>query len=695
MSGELRKVFFSDQPKYPQQGMAPSWNSGKIWTKSYTYMKMHVWRLFCCLFLFSSYYGKAQKSNWKKDFNGAINFYSLSDAGIFVVGTNDALYGINPEDGKEIWRLEEFRKISEEALTPIANSPLAAIVDRGMMVQHAVINTVTGQVVCHTKDLGFSTVNKRFANARLGAVLFSGMNKKGKACLMLVDAVTGEKRFEVERVFDKNTEVICSDVYAVNKDVLLISTTKAVYCLDAKTGAEKWRSEIKTDPPVVQQSESDKKNPFSGFGKSANKMNAQMAVAVSSKFFQVKDASKVYFFNNDYFTCFDWSAGKEVWERQELKSPLNNYILDDRGIIVTTNQRGENYGKQGGLVGKAMGGGNKARMYMFDYATGKQLLQDEIEVAGNVVGYSYDNTGKRMVIATASDKGTNKIDIIDVDAGKQAIKKPLKVSGNIRDIKLVSKGLLYITDEELNIMDLETGGDAWGKSMKVKDYVVHGFKDDNEMYMAVDGALYKFDANTSVPTKIGAIEMDGKESPSGLQFVNGGLVLSSSQNLKYFGLDGKEGWKVYRPAPGVSLAGKIALGVVAAASVAMMAANSYQAGYASAGGATYKGQYMSNQAAADSYARDADNWGAIAVASFQAMNKRFKATRTTATMQSILTKTDDGKDDGVGIEIYSKENGKKEGAVVLHDKKPEYFFDDIGRIVFWKTSDRNFTGVFF
>jgi hypothetical protein len=254
---------------------------------------------------------------------------------------------------------------------------------------------------------------------------------------------------------------------------------------------------------------------------------------------------------------------------------------------------------------------------------------------------------------------------------------------------------LYITDEEINIMDLETGGDAWGKSIKVKDYVVHGFKDENTMYMAVDGDLLKFDVATSTPTKIGSVSLDGKESPSGMQFVNGGLVLSSSQNIKYFDLTGKEGWKVYRPAPGVSLAGKIALGVVAVASVAMMAANSYQAGYAAAGGATYKGQYMSNQSAADSYARDADNWGAIAVASFQAMNKRFKATRTTATMQSILTKTDDGKDEGVGIEIYNKETGSKEGSVVLRDKKPEYFFDDIGRIVFWKRNDNNFTGVTF
>jgi outer membrane protein assembly factor BamB len=655
-----------------------------------------LFKILCAMtILLVSLAGMAQKSNWEKNFPGGINFYSVSDAGIFIVGTNDALYGINPEDGKEIWKLPEFKKITEDAFNPIPFSPLAAIVDRGMMVQHAVINTVTGQVVCNTKDLGFSTVNKRFANAKLGAVLFSGMNKKGKACLMLVDAATGEKRFEVERVFDKNTEVICSEVYAINKDLFLIATTKAIYCIDARTGEEKWRSEMKTDPPIVQPDAKDSKNPFAAFGKGMNKIQAKMAVAVSSKFFQVTDPSRVYFFNNDYFTCYEWATGKEVWQRQELSSPLNNYILDDRGIIVTTNQRSENYGKQGGLMGKALGGGNKAKMYMFDYATGKQLLQDEIDVAGNVIGYNYDNTGKRIVIATANDKGSNKIDIIDVAAGKEAIKKPLRVSGNIRDIKLVSKGLLYITDEEINIMDLETGGDAWGKSIKVKDYVVHGFKDENTMYMAVDGDLIKFDVATSTPTKIGSVSLDGKENPSGMQFVNGGLVLSSSQNIKSFDLTGKEGWKVYRPAPGVSLAGKIALGVVAVASVAMMAANSYQAGYAAAGGATYKGQYMSNQAASDSYARDADNWGAIAVASFQAMNKRFKATRTTATMQSILTKTDDGKDEGVGIEIYNKETGSKEGAVVLRDKKPEYFFDDIGRIVFWKRNDNSFTGVFF
>ncbi|TAD86626.1 MAG: hypothetical protein EAY75_07765 [Bacteroidetes bacterium] len=652
----------------------------------------------CQTFFYAAF---AQPKNWEKNFGGNINFYNLSDAGIFIVGTNDALYGLNPVDGKEIWKLEEFRKISEEAFSAIENSPLAAIVDRGMMVEHAIINTVTGQVVCKTKDLGMATVNKRFSNAILGGVLFGGINKKGKPTLMLVDAVTGEKRFEAEKVFDKNTEVICSDVYALSKDAFMISTTKAVYCVNAKTGEEIWRSEIKTDAPVITAPAPANKgmfsNPFAGVGgKSMNAMQAKLATAVSSKFFQVTDQTKVYFFNNDYFTCFDAANGKELWTRQEMKSPLNNYILDDRGIIVTTNQRDENYGKQKGLLGKAIGGGNKARMYMFDYNTGNQLLKEDIEVAGNVVGYSYDATGNKIVIATSSDKGKNRIDIIDITAGKQAIPKPLKVDGEIKDIKLVSKGLLYITENEINILDINTGADAWGKSIKVKDYVVHGFKNENDAYMAVDGTLYKFDCNTSTPTSIGTISLQGKdETPNRLQFTDDGLALSSSQNIVGFGLDGKEKWKVYRAAPGVSVIGKIALGVLAVASTAMMAANSYQAGYASAGGATAKGQYMSNQSAANSYQRNADNWGNIAVASFQAMGKRFKATRAAGDMQSILTKTADGTDEGVGIEIYSKTNGKKEGAVVLKDKKPEYFFDDIGRIVFWKTGNSSFTGVLF
>jgi hypothetical protein len=62
------------------------------------------------------------------------------------------------------------------------------------------------------------------------------------------------------------------------------------------------------------------------------------------------------------------------------------------------------------------------------------------------------------------------------------------------------------------------------------------------------------------------------------------LAISSSQNIVGFTLYGKETWKVYRAAPGVSVVDKIALVVLAVASTAMMAANSYQAGYAAAGG---------------------------------------------------------------------------------------------------------------
>ncbi|WP_235892924.1 hypothetical protein [Flavobacterium franklandianum] len=47
----------------------------------------------------------AQNANdRKKNFDSTIKWSKISDAGILVVCTKEALNGINPADGKEIWK---------------------------------------------------------------------------------------------------------------------------------------------------------------------------------------------------------------------------------------------------------------------------------------------------------------------------------------------------------------------------------------------------------------------------------------------------------------------------------------------------------------------------------------------------------------------------------------------------------------
>jgi hypothetical protein len=65
------------------------------------------------------------------------------------------------------------------------------------------------------------------------------------------------------------------------------------------------------------------------------------------------------------------------------------------------------------------------------------------------------------------------------------------------------------------------------------------------------------------------------------------------------------------------------------------------------------------------------------------MSKRFKTSKSTENYQSILTKTSDGEEKGVGIVRLNKDNGKEEAAVVLNNKKQVYELDSVGNMVYY------------
>lgn len=96
-----------------------------------------------------------------------------------------------------------------------------------------------------------------------------------------------------------------------------------------------------------------------------------------------------------------------------------------------------------------------------DYNTGKELWKEHLGIDGSVVFYKYADMNT-LCLATANEKGKNRIDVVNLNDGSTKSKKPFKVDGDILDIRLVPQGMLYRTTDELNILDLNTGKDAWG-----------------------------------------------------------------------------------------------------------------------------------------------------------------------------------------------------------------------------------------
>ena len=223
---------------------------------------------------------------WSKKFL-KINWYKQTDAGILIVGSSDAHYGIDPTDGKELWKLTDFDGMKEENYDPIEGSPYVALVDGGFNKKHYIIDVTTGKLIASSKDLGFNNVTKRIEAKKLGAILFYGFNSKGKPMLTAVDVSTGNKLWEQTKLFEKSSEQIVSEA-GILKNGIFLATNRSVYKLNPTSGEVLWSFDIKSDVPMMSKA--------TGFGSALGSKGANTATtATSADFFQYGDSSINYF----------------------------------------------------------------------------------------------------------------------------------------------------------------------------------------------------------------------------------------------------------------------------------------------------------------------------------------------------------------------------------------------------------------
>ena len=655
----------------------------------------------------------AQKANdWTKTFPTKVNFYKITDAGVLVVGANDALYGINPTDGKEIWKNTEIENIQEGNYDPIEGTPYIVLAKRGLMKSNnKIVDVVTGKEVANTRDLGLMAVTKRIYLMKNNAVLFYGIGNTGKPTLMKINLATGAKEWEQQKLFEKSSEQIVSEAGEV-ADGIFIATNKNIYKLNPQTGESIYSVDMKSDLPVAAPKEEKKEGIMGslknkvpgagmfGMGKKIDEGANEAATMTSADFFQKDNPAIVYFWNQDVLTAFNVADGKEVWKRFELPSPVTNILYDSRGMLVATSEKTKedetkaNKGG-GGLIGKikrsSAGKKNRASLLMFDMNTGAQKWDSDVDLQGDVLAYKLVDS--RLILATQRDQGTNFISIVNLDEGKSITKKPLSIKGSIRDLQIVPTGLYYRTEDQINILDMESGEKTWAKGMNVKNNA--GANQNKTGYVYANETIHKVDFEKGDITEwITGINFNGKEEPSSLQVRDNGVLITSDQNARLYSFDGKQVWHTYEPAPGRTMAGKMMSGLGGLASAAIAAqqmAQSAQLSYA-------KGYYGSTDPGLDNSIKNANtnasNFAGAAASSFASISRRFKATKEADNYMSILTnfgKSNMAKD--AGLMMVDKNTGKEIRKIVLGDKKdPDYKLDELGRVVYYKADGNEIQG---
>jgi hypothetical protein len=133
--------------------------------------------------------------DWTLKFDKEINWQSLSEAGYLVIGTDDALHGIDPATGKTVWSLDQFKKMPQDFLEMLPGTQFGAITYKGgmlgMLSTTSIVDMITGKIMWDTSALELGNCSGQFYLPEAGGLLILGTSKQGKQRVQLVDIATG------------------------------------------------------------------------------------------------------------------------------------------------------------------------------------------------------------------------------------------------------------------------------------------------------------------------------------------------------------------------------------------------------------------------------------------------------------------------------------------------------------------------
>ncbi|MBL7737524.1 MAG: PQQ-binding-like beta-propeller repeat protein [Chitinophagaceae bacterium] len=591
---------------------------------------------------------KTDKPDRLYDMGGKIESMKLTEAGVLIVVGGGGLAGIKAGEAKPHFIFKEYGKVKEEELEYVPSSPYLIVNQGGMLIQKkTVIDYVSGKQLFATEENGWKTLTGLDVMLPQNKLVVSGTrNAKagGAVAVGLYDLESGKE----EKVFNLNDPKkvglassipVVSGTPLIVGNSLLVPTSKNILSIDMNGGTIAWTAK-------------------------ADKITWMSADKAGKEIYGFEERP-----NGDTRIHKISSAGDLLWkDERKIRGKVSRFEILAQGLAVVSDV--DNTGKKG--IAKLASGASESKIAFLSAADGTDLWDKAPKTKGYVQHFYIMNDG---ILFGIQSGGINKIAF----DGATLFRKPLATGENIHTMASTPKGLIYITDTDANIVDLSTGESIWNKPIKYKKAtaVASVYDAGNKRYLISTGQeVIAINENTGDISALANVKFEEKEAPSALQVRDGGLLLSSDQNIMMLGFDGSKKFHEYYKSPGQSSFVKIATGVLAVASTAMSSAAAYQGG-------RYGTYAYSNQLNAYGEQMKAyqEGFGEIASASFKEMSKRFKATAATENAQFILTKLDNG----VGLVKLSKDTGKNEKEIVLKDKKPEYEVDDIGGVLYYKS----------
>ena len=585
---------------------------------------------------------RAETPDFRYDVGAKINEMTLTQGGTMVVATNDGLVGIKPGTTNLLFNFTDYGKVKPEELTFIPNAPYVVVGQTGfggIRTKTAVIDYMSGKKLFSTEDNGWKMIMSCDVMMPQNKLVVSGQRRakdKYAFAVAIYDLNTGEQE---QYVTLKGSEQVSGRPLLLS-DGLILPTMKSLKKINLNSGGVDWSIKVKNVTwMVTDESEQE----IYAFGMNAN--------GTKTDVYKIKP------------------DGSSLWsESHRVKGTVVNFEILPQGLAIVSNV--DNSGKSG--LAKLASSRAESKIAFLSASTGDDLWDKAPKTKGYVQHFYIMDDG---ILFGIYEGGINKISF----DGKTLFKKPLKTGENILTMASTPQGLIFISSEYANIVNLETGEQVWKKPLKFKraDAVSSAYDAKNDRYLiSADEKLFAIDAKTGESSLLRESDFDGKEDPTGIEIRENGILLTSSQNMMMLDWDTNTNWHEYYRAPGKSAFGAILMGVTALAS-ATMAASAYSEANSNRnrlGSYTSRGQTLLDMG---------DSMAMATGASIAEMLKRFKATSATENSRFVLTKFDDG----VGLVKLNKDTGAKEKEIVLKDKKPQYQVDEFGGLLYYKADN--------
>lgn len=611
--------------------------------------KLFVIPLIVCFL--SGWAQKTDKPDFTYDMGGKINFMQLTDAGVLVVAGSGGLAGINPHADAPHFVFEEYGKVKAEEIDFVPLSPYLVVSQGGLMSsKKSVIDIITGKTLFATEENGWRTISELqiFLPQNKLVVVGNRSNKeKNVLAVGVYDLESGEQEVfasldpNVGKVRSGNAIPTSSGKPFLTANSILVPTTKKLWSIDLKTGNPQWEADV---DKIAWMSADDAGNEIYTFEERPN------------------GDTRIQKVGND---------GRVLWDKErKIKGRVSKFEILPQGLAVVSDV--DNSGKSG--IARFTAGRSESKIAFLNAMNGEDLWEKAPQTKGYVQHFYVMDDG---ILFGVYSGGINKISF----EGKTLFKKPLSTGENIHTMASTPQGLIYITDTDAGIVNLSTGESIWDKPIKYKKAraVASTYDEFNKRYLISTGdEVVAIDEASGNITTLADIGFKEKEAPTTLVVRQDGVLLSSSQNVSLLDFGGKQKYHSYHKSPGQSGFVKVATGVLAVASVAVAASAAYQGGMYG----TYPNSSMLNSYG-EQMKNIQDSFTNIASISFQAMNKRFRATAATENAQFMLTSLDGG----VGLVKVNKSTGAIDKEILLKDRKPEYEVDELSGLLYYKAKD--------